>query len=390
MRAPFIILVAVLFLFAACVQAPPTTETNETNETMGNYTPIDETPDETPVNGAPDVEYDAVITGVEGEEIVLNPRVSDPDGDPVTIMFQPPFDQDGVWQTEIGDAGEFATVITASDGDLESSVRVLIRVDRANLPPVITGPEAFILDEGETLDLTVFEVVDPEGDDVIISYTGWTTQSMTETTFGDAGVHNGTIIAQDTAGNEARKDYTIIIDRVNRPPVLTIEQEEVTATEGDVVQLRATADDPDGETVTIRFGQPFDATGRWATTRGDAGTYRVPVTASDGTDTVEQTVTVTIQPANRPPVIEVDSTIRVSETQTIDFGRLATITDPDGDEVTVTYSGWMTQPRRTTDFGDAGTYTVTITADDGELSSSETVTVIVERTNRPPVFIRPA
>lgn len=387
MRASFIFLVAALVLLAACVQAPPTTETNETNVT-GNFTPVPEEPvDEIP---PPEREYDAVITGVEGEEIELNPRVTDPDGDPVTITFEPPFDQDGRWTPQVGDAGEFLTRITASDGELESSVDVLIQVARRNLPPVIEGPEAFILQEGDVLDLTVFNITDPEGDDVIVSFTGWTTQSITQTTFGDAGVHSGAIIAQDTAGNEARKEFTIIIDRVNRPPVLTIDQREVTATEGDVVRLTATAEDPDGETVTIRFGQPFDATGRWATTRGDAGTYRVPVTATDGTDTVEDTVTVIIEPANRPPVIEVDSTITVSETQTVDFTRLANIFDPDGDELTITYSGWMTEPRRTTDFGDAGTYSVTITADDGELSTSKTVTVVVEQTNRPPVFIRPA
>lgn len=391
MRALLMILVAALFVFAACVQAPPTTETNETNETVGNYTPaepIDTAPSEE--NGASDVDYDAVIEGVEGETIRLNPRVEDPDGDPVTIYFEPPFDQDGAWQTERGAAGEFTTTIVASDGELNSSVTVLIRVLQANLPPVIQGPEAFFLDEGEILDLGVVNITDPEGDDIIVSYAGWTNTRVTETTFGDAGVHNVTIIAQDTAGNEARKDIAVFIDSVNRPPVLTIEQTEFTVTEGEEVRIRATAEDPDGDTVTIRYGTPFDAAGRWTPARGDAGTYRVPVTASDGTDTVEQIVEVIVQPANRPPVIEVDDRIVVSETETVDFNELARITDPDGDEVTVTYSGWMTGPVRETDFGDAGEYDVTITADDGELTSEVAVRVVVERTNRPPVFIRPA
>ena len=43
-----------------------------------------------------------------------------------------------------------------------------------------------------------------------------------------------------------------------------------------------------------------------------------------------------------------------------------TATDPDGDDLTYTYSGWMTSASYTTDNTDAGTHTVTVTVSDGK------------------------
>ena len=61
--------------------------------------------------------------------------------------------------------------------------------------------------------------------------------------------------------------------------------------------------------------------------------------------------------------------------------------DVDGDAITVTIEGFMTEETYETSFDDAGEYEVTVTASDGKLEVSETVEITVNDVNRPPVFI---
>ena len=58
-------------------------------------------------------EYD--IVALEGDLIDLKLYVMDPDGDEITLGYTEPFDNEGMWQTEIGDAGFYSVVVTATD-----------------------------------------------------------------------------------------------------------------------------------------------------------------------------------------------------------------------------------------------------------------------------------
>jgi hypothetical protein len=96
--------------------------------------------------------------------------------------------------------------------------------------------------------------------------------------------------------------------------------------------------------------------------------------------------------ANRPPVVTTasgDETLTFQENERIDLRSALLIEDEEGDEVVVTYSGWMTTSTYQTTYDDAGTYTVTVTADDGNGQITTTdITIVVEDVNRPPVFVR--
>lgn len=164
----------------------------------------------------------------------------------------------------------------------------------------------------------------------------------------------------------------------------------VTAVEGDLVRLGPEAIDPDGDRVRYTFGEPFDDKGTWQTGIGDEGQYRVAVSATDGKDTTTETVLVVIQRANRPPVIDCQP-VTVQEGEQVDLHDVCSITDTDDEEIVVTYGGWMGSWRYTTDYDDAGTHTVTITASDkrkGEIlhTVTEDVRVTVQDVNRAPVF----
>ncbi len=157
-----------------------------------------------------------------------------------------------------------------------------------------------------------------------------------------------------------------------------------TVVEGELVDfpnLKAT--DPDGDPIKYTFASPLDTKGKWQTKVGDAGEYKVKITASDGKNDVSQEVMIVVKAKNKAPVITV-SDVSVDEGETV---RLEPkVTDADGDKVTVTYSGWMQDDVYTTDFDDEGTHTVTITATDGKNTVTKNVRILVKEVNRAPVF----
>ena len=92
-----------------------------------------------------------------------------------------------------------------------------------------------------------------------------------------------------------------------------------------------------------------------------------------------------MEAVNRPPVIELESTVTVKEGEMVKLNPA--ITDKEGDEVRVSYSGWMNSNTKATTYNDAGNHTVVISARDtaGNEARLE-VTVSVEDVNRQPIF----
>ncbi|MFH1211481.1 MAG: hypothetical protein V1659_00965, partial [Candidatus Woesearchaeota archaeon] len=153
--------------------------------------------------------------------------------------------------------------------------------------------------------------------------------------------------------------------------------------EGDLIDLNPLAEDPDGDSISISFSEPFSEKGLWQTKEGDAGEYIVIVSASDGKDTTETRVLVSIAPGNKAPAVECPDEIIVNEGDTINLD--CNIYDLEGDSVIVAYSGFLRSPIKKTGFDDAGEYTAVVQASDKEKTTTKKITVIVENKNRPPV-----
>ncbi len=165
---------------------------------------------------------------------------------------------------------------------------------------------------------------------------------------------------------------------VNEVPILKVR-------EGDVVSfpnLRVT--DPDGDPVTYTFSSPLAADGTWQTKIGDAGQYKIKISASDGKSIVSQDVLIIVEPRNAPPIIKDLGELTFREGDKIELNP--SVTDNDGDQVQISYSGWMTGNSKLTTYDDAGTYQVTITADDGKSATQRTVTLKILNVNRAPVI----
>ena len=322
------------------------------------------------------------ISVYEGDLVSLNLHSTDPDGDKLLYTFSDPLNEDGKWQTEKGDAGFYDITVTASDGKLESKKVIVVEVKSRNKPPVITGVEDLTVNEGDLIKLEP-KASDPEGDAVEISYSGFMQGSSYTTTDKDAGTHKVKVTATDSYGSSATKEITITVENVNKAPVLD-KINDIIVKEGDLVKVTPIATDADGEQLTFEYGKPLNENGEWQTAEGDAGTYHATVTVSDGYDTIKVTVKITVTTLNTPPTIEAIADFAVNEGETVIFNPK--VSDLEGSEVTVTYSGWMTTASYKTAYDDAGEHTVTITASDGELSSSIDVKVTVNEVNRAPEF----
>lgn len=347
--------------------------------------PIKEMKDQTP--SETEIEEDTglptkIVT--EGDLIEFpNLKATDPDGDPITYTFTTPLNKRGLWQTKEGDAGRYKITITASDGTNKVSQDIIIIVNALNKPPVLEIAEkTVIVKETEEVKLSA-KATDPDGDEVTITYTGWMLGPVKTTDYRDAGEH--TVIVTATDGKEkVQEEIKVIVENVNRGPKIEAIT-DIIITEGDKITIEPRATDPDADELGFVYSRPVDNLGVWQTKEGDAGKYRITVTATDGELEDQTSFYIVVQSLNKQPIIEVPAEIiYVDEGQTVKIN--AQITDPENDEMTITYSGWMTTDVYTTDYEDQGTHKVTIKATDGINTATKEITVVVKDINRPPVF----
>ena len=217
------------------------------------------------------------------------------------------------------------------------------------------------------------------------TYSVWT--STTETTdfiFGLlSGQHNTLRIrGLDLAGNTSSNNSIV----VNREPLLSAIGDKSVA-ENAQLTFTVAAVDSDADQLTLSAsnvpaGAGFDppsGTFTWTPDYTQSGQHLVTFNVDDGYGGSDsEQITVNVTNSNRPPVLDPISDISVLVGDTVQIA--ATASDPDGDDVTIAYSGWMTTATRVTTESDIGAHTVTITASDGDLTDSVDITVTVSHT----------
>ncbi|MBI2655284.1 hypothetical protein HYX06_02560 [Candidatus Woesearchaeota archaeon] len=112
--------------------------------------------------------------------------------------------------------------------------------------------------------------------------------------------------------------------------------------------------------------------------------FYVQFIATSNGKSVVSNVVITVKDTNRAPILEDFSQINVNEGGTVRIAPNAY--DPDGDAITIYYSGFMAGNAYTTNFNDAGTHEVKVTANDGQLETTKVAKIMVNNTNRPPIF----
>jgi len=128
--------------------------------------------------------------------------------------------------------------------------------------------------------------------------------------------------------------------------------------------------DADGDTLVINYDSLLNLNGIWQTGNDDAGVYTVIATVTDGTDSTEATITITVEDngivdgENTCPVVIVNDVV-------VEEGELAVadyiVSDADGDILVISFSSpYENHGEWQTAVGDEGVYFSIISVSDGE------------------------
>jgi hypothetical protein len=288
-----------------------------------------------------------------------------------------------------------------------------------NQPPTLDSIGSKLVDEGQTLEFRV-SATDPDGDSIILSAENvptnaifvdsgnWAGSFTFTPDFTQADTYYVTFIATDTVGAADSEMVQIVVNNVNRPPVLDSIGPK-TVLEGDVLEFRIHATDADGDsiildTLDVLTNATFTDSGNgagsftFAPDFTQADTYYVTFIASDTVGASDsEMVQIVVNNVNQPPVLDSIGHKTVLEGDTLEFRIYST--DADGDSIIL---DTLDVPTNATfidsgngagsftfapDFTQADTYYVTFIASDTVgASDSEMVEIVVNNVNRPPVL----
>jgi PKD repeat protein len=205
-------------------------------------------------------------------------------------------------------------------------------------------------------------------------------------TYDNAGSYEATFAAS-RGMIEDFETITIAVNNVNRKPVIEPVSNQ-TVDENTLLSFTVNATDPDGDALTYLadnipvgatfISQSFD----WTPGYEQAGLYVLNFGASDGDLQDVDSAIITVINNNRPPLLQPIGDKSITENEPLSI----TIVADDDDNDLITYSAQNLPTGAsfsgdtfiwTPGFGQAGTYQVIITASDGWLQDSETITITV-------------
>ncbi len=335
-------------------------------------------------------------TGVLGKAVQFDGSGSfDPNGDPLTYAwaFGDGATGTGIAATHIYAArGTYAVTLVVSDGTF-SSAAATTTVNIVNQVPVANPGGPYTPQKNIPVVLSGLGSTDPDGDPLTYAWdfgdgTGGTGPLPTHV-YTVTGTYNVKLTVNDGQVNSAVATTTATV--TNTPPVAN-PGGPYSAQKNKVIVLDGTkSSDANNDPLTYRWNFGDGSLGSGPTpshayTRG--GTYTLSLIVNDGTlDSAPVTTTVTV--TNTPPVASLTGPFTINKQQSVTFNGSASA-DADGDALTFNWTfgdggvGPNAGPNPTHIYTLAGTFTVTLTVNDGETNSAPgttTVTVL----NRPPV-----
>lgn len=284
--------------------------------------------------------------------------------------------------TEGGESKEVSVTITQGALSAPSGLAVtLVSTDRVNL----SWQDNSAIEQGykieRTLDLHNFTQIATEP----VNAVGYSDEPLTH-----LETYYYRVRAYNIQGNSGYSNVASIY--VNKAPVLDpIGYKEIT--EGGLLEFTISATDLDGDALTFSAsyrpdGATFDPATRtfsWIPTHYQAGTCEIIFRASDGYLEASETIVITVNNANGPPVLDPIGDRTVNKGGVLEFTISAT--DPDNDALTYSVSdllppGASFNPssrifRWAPPSGQVGKkYQVTFTVSDNESEDCETITIV--------------
>jgi len=265
------------------------------------------------------------ITVNEGDFVSLKPEAIDDDMDNIVYNFSQPLDQNGEWQTGYDDSGEYEITVTASDGKLTDTQEVLLIVKDKDRAPFFEPLNDAFVNENEQLSFNV-TATDPDGSKI-------------------------TYLAIDLPD-----DASFVNNIFSWAPDFNVVKKNWL------------------EKILTRIHIPYKP----------KRNFFVTFIAKSSDIETKHEVKITVYETNRAPILEKIGTLTLNEGETLKLESAAT--DPDGDILRYSYSGFANKKKYKIGYDEAGTYSTSILASDGYLSDSEDITLIIKNTNRAPLI----
>src|SRR3989344_2315874 len=187
----------------------------------------------------------------ETEKISLQSNATDPDTDNLVTSYSEPLDDNGEWQTDYGDAGEYTATITVSDGTESASQDVLIIVKKKEEAPVIgsssPAQEELDIKEGETIYFNA-SATDANKDELGYEwlFDGKKAQEGPEfrydSSYDSSGKHKVKVIVSDRAA-KASREWDVNVGDADRVPVFE-EIGNMVVNENQTIEIILKAEDP--------------------------------------------------------------------------------------------------------------------------------------------------
>ena len=332
--------------------------------------------------------------------------------------------------------------------DIDDTIDVTIIVTNVNEAPTLSGRERINAREIATVEVTTYEAVDPEHDDLTWSLSGtdrddFTISSTGELAFmtlpdferptdsGRNNVYQFTLQVSDAKSAtgdpdpaiDATLDVTVTVTNVGEVGEITVSPSPARVGAG----LTASLSDPDGGVTNLTWQWQISANGAsWSDIAGATSARYTPLAADEGrflrvgaaysddqarATTAEATLAGAVQSApNTPPRFRASSTSRSVPENTAarqNIGAPVTASDDDGDTLSYSLGGadaasfaivassGQLRTGAALDFETPRTYSVSVSVSDGKDadgnpdSSSDdsiSVTISVSDVNEPPVF----
>ena len=369
------------------------------------------------------------LSGTDGALFTINPATGE-----VRFTAAPDFENPG----DAGGDNVYDIVVTASDGTNSAEQPVAITVTNVNdNPPIFTSEATAAVAENQA---AAYTAVATDADSDLLSYSLSGTDAalftinaatgevrfITAPDFENPGNADGDnvydiVVTASDGMRSAEQPVAITVTNVNdNPPIFTSEATAGVA-ENQIAAYTALVTDADGDALSyslsgtdaalftidpatgeVRFitAPDFEAPGN---ADGD-NVYDIVVTVSDGTNSAEQPVAITVTNVNdNPPIFTSGSTTGVAENQRLAYTAL--VTDADGDALSYSLSGtdaalFTIDPATgvvsfiaAPDFEAPGNadgdnvYDIVVTASDGIRSTEQPVAITVTDVNdNPPIF----
>lgn len=275
-----------------------------------------------------------------------------------------------------------------------------------NRPPVLSANGPKTVAEGSTLSFAI-SATDPDGDPLTYGASNLPTgaafnasnRTFTWTPgYTQAGSYSVTFFVSD-GKLIASETVSITVTDTNRPPVLSAGGAKSVNADS-LLSFTVSGSDPDGDPLTfsaatLPSGAAFNPSNRtftWTPNSTQVGSHKVTFNLSDGKLTASETVEITVNAVNRPPVLAPVGPKSVYAGSQLAF--TVSGSDPDGDPLTfsaahlpagASFSASTRTFIWTPSVAQTGSYGVTFAVSDGKLTASELVAIVVQAPQSDPV-----